>query len=64
MTVTYSGVYFWSSSNNTPSSPPYRVGIEIKSVTENIYDEELNSGIGDGSSYSTLVINDDLITWH
>ena len=34
LTVTSRGISFRLSSNNTPSSPPYSVGIKIKEVPE------------------------------
>ena len=60
LTVTPRGISFYSSSNNKPSSPPYRVGIKIKAAPEEKSNEELPAGILDDSFYSPLVIDDDL----
>ena len=58
MTVTSRCIFLLSSSNDTPPSPPYHVGIKIKSVPEYKYNEELTTGIEDDSTYSSLVIDD------
>ena len=54
------GISFHPSSNNTPSSPPYHVGSKIKALPEEKYNEELPTGIVNDSSFSTLVVGDDL----
>ena len=54
------GITFCPSSNNTPSSTPSSVGSKRKVVPKEKYNEELPSGIGDDSSYSPLVIDDDV----
>ena len=59
-TVTSIGISVRSSSTKTPPSPLYRVGSKIKSVPEEKYNEELPAAIGYFSSYSSLVIGDDL----
>ena len=59
-TVTSIAISFRSSSNNTPSSPPYCVGIKRKSVPEEKSDEELPAVVGDYFTYSQLVNDDDL----
>ena len=60
LTVASRGISFCLSSNNTPSSLPYSVGIKRKLVDEEKSNEELPAVIGYDYSYSTLVINDDL----
>ena len=60
LTVTPRAISYQPSSNDTPSSPPYHIGIKIKWVPENIYNEELPAGIGDDSNHSPLVIDYDL----
>ena len=51
------GTSFIPSSNNTPSSPPSCLGCKIKSLAKETYDDELPAGIGDGSYFSSLVID-------
>ena len=60
MSVTSSGLSFFSSSNNTPSTLPYRVSIKINKIPEEKSNKELPAGIGDDSSYFQLVVDDDL----
>ena len=60
LTITSRWISFFPSSNNKPSSTPYRVGSKIKVVSEEKYNEELSVGISYYSYYSTLVIDDDL----
>ena len=60
LTVTYRGKSFSSSSNNIPSSPPYNVDIKSKASPEEKSNELLPAGIGYDSSYSPLIIDDDL----
>ena len=57
LTVSSRGIYFRSSSNNTQSSPPYRVGIKIKALPEEKYNKELPAGIGDYYTYYPLIID-------
>ena len=52
------GIYFFPPANNTPSSPPSRLGSKIKALPEGKYDDELPAGIGYDSSFYTLVIDD------
>ena len=60
MTVSYRAISFSPSSNKAPPSPPYCVGSKIKSLPEEIYNEELPAGIGDYSSCSPFVIGGNL----
>ena len=58
--VTSRGISFRSSSNNTPSSPSYSVGIKIGGLPEENSNEEFSAGIGDDYYYSPLDFGDDL----
>ena len=60
MTFTSRPISFFLSSNKTPPSPPYCVGSKIKAVLEERSNEELPAGVGYDSSYSPLIIADDL----
>ena len=58
LTLSYRGISFLTSSNNTPSSPPYCPGIKIKSLNEVKHNGELTAVIGDYYYFSPLVIDD------
>ena len=60
LTDTYRGISFTLSSINTQSRPTYHVGSKIQEVPEEKSNEKLPAGIGDDSSFTTLVIYDDL----
>ena len=60
MTVTYRAISFSPSPNKTPPSLPYHFGSKRKTALEEKINTELPADIGYDSSYSTLVIDDDL----
>ena len=56
--VTSRDTSFWLSSNNSPPSPPYRVGIKRKVAPEGKSNDEFPEGIGDYALYYPLVIDE------
>ena len=60
MTFTSRTISFFLSSNKKPPSPPYCIGSKIKALLEERSNEELPAGVRYDSSYSTLIIADDL----
>ena len=60
MTVKSRAILFCPPPNKARQSPPYFVVSKIKAVPEEKYDGKSPAGIGEDSSYYTLVIDDNL----
>ena len=60
LTVTSRGMFFHSSSNNTPLSLIYCFGIKRKAVPEEKSNKYFPAGTVDNSTDSPLVVDDDL----